>query len=60
MSKANVVNEKHAELSFMENLTKVLKNDDGKVSAQYLCSAPKIVPTTSDKVHSKESATTRK
>ena len=58
MSKTNVVNEKQAELSFMENLTKVLKNDDGKVSAQYLCSVPKIVPTISDKGHSKELATT--
>lgn len=60
MNKTNVVNEKEAELSFMENLMEALKNDDGKVSAQCLCSVPKIVPTTSDKGHSKELATARK
>lgn len=59
MSKNNVANEKNVEMSFLEKLSKALKNDGSKVSAQYLCSAPRIVPTTGDKGYREQLVATK-
>ena len=59
MSKTNVANERSVEMSFLEKLSKALKNDGNKVSAQYLCSAPRIVPTTGEKAYREQLAATK-
>ena len=49
MKNTNLSNVNQVEMSFLEKLTKALNGKGDKVSAQYLCSAPKKVPTAQKK-----------